>query len=189
MVSVDEDLSWETYIRLSLDSSSIVANIDETSRVLPRKLHPGLYDNSIKDVSMLGEQEVGNSSSNGSGGSLQHVVYSKPRCEEGVPGFPDFPDCWQGETSSRGCRGSHRGEITSNQGSSRHPRRLIRQAVNTFGIAKEPGVMRKGKRIKIRLREKRKMRRMEKAAKLHERVRRRSDMGAICRGLAKIVCK
>jgi hypothetical protein len=198
--SVDEDLAWATSVGLSLDSSSIVVNIDEATRVLPRELHPRLYDDSIKDVTMMMEEQLSvvNSASNvGRGDRSRHA--SKTGGDGGVPGFPDFPDCWQGEASSTTrCRGGRGGtDMTANRGTSRHARSrrsIPRRAVNKFGIVAGKSLAaaaaaKRGNEIKIRLREERKTSRMDRDAKLRERRRRRSDMGIICRGLENVKCK
>lgn len=182
MASVDDDLAWTTSQRLSL-GSSIVSDLDLTPCVLPRKLHPGLYNNSMNDVSMRQQRD---SSPNENDVRIETITNG-----EGVPGFPDFPDCWQGETSSERIKniGINRGrKWKTPTDSQRHQRRLFRRAVNTVGIAK-PAAVCKAKEIKKRLREKRRTRRMEKVEKLRERRRRKSDMGAICRGVESIICK
>ena len=117
----------------------------------------------------------------------------------GVAGFPDFPDCWQGEPSSeRQCQNRERncktGVMTSNNRRNqrrRHDQRrlMVRQAVNTYGIIKSTNVIKKGNNeIKKRLREKRRLQRIEYIAKLRERVKQKQDMGAIIRGLKLIKC-
>ena len=186
--SVDKDLASATSRRLSLGTSIVADLIELTSCVLPRKLYPGLYNNSMNDVSMR-QQRLG--------GSPDENKYNMDSTSgEGVPGFPDFPDCWQGETSieriknNESGRGGHRWKTTGNQSRHQQRKRLLRQAVNTHGISKTTAAAAsKGKEIKKRLREKRRIRRLEEAAKLRERRRRKSDIGAICRGLESIRCE
>jgi hypothetical protein len=218
--TVDDDLARATSVGLSLDSSSIVVNIvGEMTRVLlPRELHPGLYDNSIGDASMTdyimegrsSSSSVGNDDraySNGNrsrraskagGGGDDDDDDSGGGGNGGVPGFPDFPDRWQGEASiARGRRiGWGGSEMSPNRGPTRHARSIVRRAVNKYGIVvgrKSPAAMaaasRGGDGIKIRMREERRARRSEREAKLRERRKRKSDMGIIRRGLENIECK
>jgi hypothetical protein len=173
--AIDDDLARSVSQSLSLGSSTLVNFTKITSVVvLPRNLHPGLYNNSMNDV------------------HLNNVI--------GVAGFPDFPDCWQGEPSSvRQCQNRERKCNTSvmmtsnnrrNQRRQHHQRRLmVRQAVNTFGIIKSTNVIKKGNNeIKKRLHEKRRLQRIEYIAKLRERVKQKQDMGAIIRGMELIKC-
>jgi len=169
--TIDEDLARSASQSLSLGSSIVVNFNKSTSVVLPRNLHPGLYYNSMNDV------------------HLHHDISA------GVPGFPDFPKCWQGESSSeRRCVNHERkykpDAASSNRNQRRHQRRLVRHyAVNKFGMIKSTNVIKWGSNeIKIRLREKRRLQRKEYIAKLHERVKRKQDMRAICRGLESIKC-
>ena len=168
-----DDLARSVSQSLSL-GSSVLVNFNKLTSVvvLPHNLHPGLYNNSMKDV------------------QLNNV---------GVAGFPDFPDCWQGEPSSeRQCQNRERkcktGVMTSNNRRNqrrRHDQRrlMVRQAVNTYGIIKSTNVIKKGNNeIKKRLREKRRLQRIEYIAKLRERVKQKQDMGAIIRGLKLIKC-
>ena len=167
---------------------SIVAHIKNSSSMLPRKLHHGLYTNSLSDVSMM---SVCNNTNINNGRSM---VSNKNICRGPPPGFPDFPDCWQGETSS--ARRQHNIDdsivmhladkkrsgqnkcTTSKAKSKRQQRRLKRNAVNV-GAAKT---------IKKRLRDERPVRRIEKVDKLQKQRRRKRDMGNLCRGLASIKC-
>ncbi len=197
--SVDEDLASATYQRLSIGPSIVADLIELTSCVLPRKLHPGLYDNSMKDVSMR-QRHHGDSNPD----ENKHInTGTQPAGGRGVPGFPDFPDCWQGETSierMNNCGGKGRGggrkwKTTSNYNSNRshgrqRRRRLSsRQSADAHGISKPVVVARKGKEIKKRLREERRMRRIKKASKLRERRGREGDVGAICRRLESVRCE
>jgi len=168
--TIDEDLARSASQSLSLGSSIVVNFNKSTSVVLPRNLHPGLYYNSMNDV------------------HLQDI-------SAGVPGFPDFPECWQGEPSSerrsvnreRQCKPD---AASSSRNQRRHQRRLVRHyAVNKFGMIKSANVAKRGSNeIKIQLREKRRLQRKEYIAKLRERVKRKQDMRAICRGLEWIKC-
>lgn len=201
-VDVDEDLAFATSQRLSLGPSIVTDLIELASCVLPRKLYPGLYDNSMNDTSMSKQQRPGGGTSPDDENKECNMVDSATSGEEGVPGFPDFPDCWQGETSIERIKnndgsggrggGDHKWKTTGNQSRHRVQRKslLRRQAVNTYGIPKiATAAKRKGKEIKKHLREKRRIRRLEVVAKLHERRGRKSDMGSICRGLESIGCK
>jgi len=191
--SVDEDLAFATSRRLSLGPSIVVDLVELTSCVLPRKLYPGLYDNSMNDASMSKQQRLGGGSPDDEN---KYNIVASTTSGEGVPGFPDFPDCWQGETSIERIKngGSVRGggrkwKTTGNQSRCKQRTRLVRQAVNTHGISKTAAAKRKGKEIKKHLREKRRIRKLEQVAKLHERRGRKCGIGAICRGLESIGCK
>eukprot|EP00571_Detonula_confervacea_P014406 CAMPEP_0172303790 /NCGR_PEP_ID=MMETSP1058-20130122/5307_1 /TAXON_ID=83371 /ORGANISM="Detonula confervacea, Strain CCMP 353" /LENGTH=180 /DNA_ID=CAMNT_0013014771 /DNA_START=77 /DNA_END=619 /DNA_ORIENTATION=+ len=180
MTSVDEDLARVTSQSLSM-GSSVVTNLESSSCVLPRKLHPSLYNNSMSDVSMTMSQQCKNTKNDNNSSSCG-----------GTPGFPDFPDCWQGETcgerdnSMRDCADKNRGQKwkTNPRSKRQQQRQLVRKAVNINGT-KPAGT---GKKIKKRLRDERRMRRIEKVVKLQERRRRKRDMGNICQGLASIKC-
>jgi len=176
--SVDDDLAQVMSQRLSM-GSSIVADLQSSSSVLPRKLHPNLYINSMRDISMTTSQQDCK--------STIHNNYSSS-CE-GIPGFPDFPDCWQGETSGQRKNIRSMSHADKNRGqkwknTNAKSKRLIRKAVNMNGN-KAAGA---GKEVKKRLRDERRMRRIEKIATLQERRRRKIDMGKICQGLASINC-
>lgn len=196
--SVDDDLANVTSKSLTM-GPSIVAHLEYSSSVLPRKLHHGLYTNSLSDVSMM---SVCNNTNINNGRSM---VSNKNICRGPPPGFPDFPDCWQGETSS--ARRQHNIDdsivmhladkkrsgqnkcTTSKAKSKRQQRRLKRNAVNTYGITKRPAAaVGAGKTIKKRLRDERRVRRIEKVNKLQKQRRRKRDMGNLCRGLASIKC-
>lgn len=168
--TIDEDLARSASQSLSLGLSVVVDFIKSSLVVLPRNLHPGLYNNSMNDVHLLHDNN-------------------------GVPGFPDFPKCWQGEPSSeRQCnanRGARKCKIAaagSNRNQRRHQRRLVRHAVNNFGIIKPTTTKKSNNDIKKRLREKRRLQRIEFIVNLREQVKQKHDVGAICRGLESIKC-
>mmetsp|Transcript_5560 Transcript_5560/g.10134 ORF Transcript_5560/g.10134 Transcript_5560/m.10134 type:complete len:255 (-) Transcript_5560:226-990(-) len=175
--SIDEDLARVTSQSLTM-GSSIVTDLPNSSVVVfPHKLHPALYNNSMADASM--------SSSNNNNSSS---------CK-GTPGFPDFPDCWQGQTSagerqikdvSMDKTHTTRKWRVNNAKAKKQQRRLIRKAVNPAGTA---SCVQQGKEIKKRLRGDRRIRRKEKAAQLQQRRQRKREMGNICQGLASINCK
>eukprot|EP00578_Thalassiosira_sp_NH16_P018081 CAMPEP_0181109998 /NCGR_PEP_ID=MMETSP1071-20121207/18481_1 /TAXON_ID=35127 /ORGANISM="Thalassiosira sp., Strain NH16" /LENGTH=190 /DNA_ID=CAMNT_0023193743 /DNA_START=58 /DNA_END=630 /DNA_ORIENTATION=+ len=190
MTSVDEDLARFTSKSLSM-GSSLIRHIDSSSCVLPRKLHPSLYNSSLKDVYMGSGQKC-NNGNHGDGGAPNRTFTSGG----GVPGFPDFPDCWQGGEISEGRRNDvqmgradkkrmQKWRAKTNARLNRqHQQRLVRKAVNTSGINKR--AVGNGKEIKKGLRDERRMRRIEKIVKLQERRRRKREMGDICRSLASI---
>lgn len=164
--TIDEDLARSATQSLSLGTSVVVNFMKSSSVVLPRNLHPGLYNNSMNDVHLH---------------------------DNGVPGFPDFPKCWQGEPSSeRQCQNRARrckiAAASSNRNQQRHQRQLVRHAVNKFGIIKSTTIKKGNNDIKKRLREKRRLQRIAHIGKLRERVKQKQDMGAICRGLESIKC-
>mmetsp|Transcript_7241 Transcript_7241/g.15663 ORF Transcript_7241/g.15663 Transcript_7241/m.15663 type:complete len:248 (+) Transcript_7241:88-831(+) len=175
--SVDEDLARVTSLSLTM-GSSIVTDLPNSSVVVfPRKLHPALYNNSMADASM--------SSSNNNNSSS---------CK-GTPGFPDFPDCWQGQTSagerqikdvSMDKKRTTRKWRGNNAKAKKQQRRLIRKAVNPAGTT---SCVQRGKELKKRLRGDRRIHRKEKAAQLQQRRQRKREMGNICQGLASINCK
>ncbi|KAL9182078.1 hypothetical protein ACHAXT_012421 [Thalassiosira profunda] len=166
-VSVDDDLARATSQSLSM-GSSVVTSIQTAACVLPRKLHPALYCNSLGDVAMTQSGSV-------SGG--------------GVPGFPDFPDCWQAESSAdrspardASMGKKHCRKWKANAAAKRKQRRLVRKAVNTVPSSGA------GKEIKRKLKEERRLRRSGKVKQLQERRRRKREMGSICQGLASMKC-
>ena len=192
--TVDDDLA-KVAPHLSM-GPSIVAHIEYSSSMLPHKLHPGLYTNSLSDVYM--------NHNNTNMNNDRSMIRNKKICCGPPPGFPDFPDCWQGETSSvqrqhnsddtimhlADKKRSGQNKCTSSKAKSkRQQRRLKRNAVNVYGITKRPpATVGTGKTIKKRLRNERRVRRIEKVNKLQERLRRKRDMGNLCRGLASIKC-
>jgi len=177
--SIDNDLV-ETTKRLSM-GASIVTNLDSSSIcVLPmKKLHPGLYNSSLSDISM-GNQRHGDANKN----------------NIGVPGFPEFPDCWQGETPQRNKNDismsyadkKHKNKCTTTSKAKikRQRRRIIRSAVNIIPKKYNTGCT--GKTIKKRNRDQRKMRRIEKVAQLQNRRRRKREIGILCKGFSSIKC-
>lgn len=136
---------------------------------MPRQLHPSLYNNSLNDVPMT-PMSTPNRSINISS------------CQ-GVPGFPDFPDVWQGETSEKrqtindGMDKKHSKKWKINNARTKRQERRVRKAVNLFGTGKE---------IKKRLRDERRIRRKDKVVQLQQRRERKKGMGDICRGLAVV---
>jgi hypothetical protein len=105
----DDDLAKAASTSLWIGSQEVVvlssANFQE-----PTKKHPGLYSATISDTTM------GTSSM-------------------GVPGFPDFPDCWMGESSSSDA--ATRTQATTTTGitakgkrAQRKQKRIVRKAVN-----------------------------------------------------------
>ena len=197
--SVDDDLAKVVASQLSM-GPSIVAHLEYSSSMLPTKLHHGLYTNSLSDISM--KSVCNNTNINND----RSMLSNKNICRGPPPEFPDFPDCWQGETSSS--RRQHNIDddsivmhladkkrsgqnkcTTSKAKSKRQQRRLKRNAVNAYGITKRPAAaVGAGKTIKKQLRDERRVRRIEKVNKLQERRRRKRDMGNLCRGLASIKC-
>ncbi|KAL7524210.1 hypothetical protein ACHAWF_000863 [Thalassiosira exigua] len=168
--------------------SSIVTDIVEPCCVLPHRLHPGLYNNSLGDISMAQP-----CSGNDCNGAISNDMEEKKHSSSGVPGFPDFPDFWQGETTSdrkqrNGPGDKIRGQKWRTKKAARAKRqqmRIIRKAVNISGT-RASGT---GKQIKKKKRNERRARRIERVANLQDRRKRKKDMGEICRGLASIGCK
>lgn len=126
-------------------------------------------------------------------------------CRSGVPGFPDFPDCWDGieppstpKMSNRknNKQNSHHHVSNNKKGKQTrccHRGKIHRSAVNApFGSraasASSTIVSRSntGKEMKRNARDERKLRRIAKVTQLKERRRRKKDMGDICRGMAAI---
>jgi len=123
----------------------------------------------------------------------------------GVPGFPDFPDCWDGieppstpKMSNRqnNKQNSHHHGGSSKKGKQKrccHRRKIHRTAVNApFGSRASSAAVtissrsNTGKEMKRNARDERKLRRIVKVTQLKERRRRKRDMGDICRGMAAI---
>ena len=188
--SIDNDLV-ETTKRLSM-GASIVTNLDSSICILPmKKLHPGLYNSSLSDISMSTQRHDTISKND-----KNNVINE---CTIGVPGFPDFPDCWQGETSQRRNKGDismsyadkkHKNKCstTSKAKIKRQRRRIVRSAVNIIPKKYTSDIVCTGKTIKKRNRDQRKMRRIEKVAQLQNRRRRKREIGLLCKGLSSIKC-
>ena len=184
--SFDNDLV-ETTKRLSM-GASIVANLDSNTCALPKKLHLGIYNSSLSDISMSTQRH-----------DTMSNKKNVDKCTIGVPGFPEFPDCWQGETSQRRNKGDismsyadkkHKNKCatTSKAKIKRQRRRIIRSAVNIIPKKYTSDIGCTGKTIKKRNRDQRKMRRIEKVAQLQNRRRRKRVMGFLCKGLSSIKC-
>uniref|UniRef100_A0A7S0AFB2 Uncharacterized protein n=1 Tax=Minutocellus polymorphus TaxID=265543 RepID=A0A7S0AFB2_9STRA len=78
--------------------------------------------------------------------------------------------------------------------SKRQQRRMARKAVNIpYGSSTSrngnPGGIGAGKELKRRLRDQRRLKRIEMVVKLQEKRRRKREMGDMCRGMASIKCK
>ena len=189
---------------------------------LPKKLHMGLYTNTLGDASMSAFS--GMVAADGSGG--------------GVPGFPDFPDFWLGQPSAKEANGNNKkkeqarntkhaqrrrasptadatvddelckkvsslfaqakakGKDRTISISKRRQRRIVRKAVNIpYGSSSRTGAkpnpcgLGAGKELKRRLRDQRRLKRIEMVVKLQEKRRRKREMGDICRSMAAIKCK
>jgi hypothetical protein len=122
--SVDEALSQLASSSLSIVTSREIVKF-ETRYALPSKSHAGLYgySSSLLDTDATMNDSKSNSSS---------------AKDTGVPGFPDFPDCWGGEEGgvvvwmrnppSASAKGNEKRAQSKN-------RRIVRQAVNAAGIS------------------------------------------------------
>ena len=217
MASIDEELARATSHGLSM-GAVILNDLQRTSCVLPSKRHHALYNNNpllVGDISMamsrhctIGDNNSSNSNHNHTKNIGLHYQHQhSSNSGGGVPCFPDFPEVWQGESSStkeqKNRNKSNTDQRMSNANkkhngpnwkkstaakSKRQQRRLIRKAVNVVGTTtKAFGMV--GKDVKKRQRDERRLRRIEKVVKLQQRRRRKRDMGDICRGLASIRCK
>ena len=178
MASIDDDLAQATSQRLSM-GSSVVEDCKNVSCVLPSKLHPSLYNNSLGDVSMMLLPPLNNNINNSKGNNeKREQLRQKLKVDVGVPGFPDFPGCWQGTSSAASQRKG--GDTTMHHADKKHSkkciktkrqikrqqqRQIVRKAVNTSGIPKSN----QGKVIKNILRNERRLRRIERVVKLQER--------------------
>ena len=97
---------------------SIVDKIGDSFVMLPSKLlHPGLYDCSLRDISMVTAAAATKTPP-----TLHSYSDRNGGREGGVPGFPDFPDFWTGDVSSAyrhdNVRGGFKQNATKNQKSS-----------------------------------------------------------------------
>ena len=203
--SIDDELAKVTNESLSM-GTSIVKNMDNISFVLPprHKLHFGLYINTSTSP------EINKSSSvTATANSLKYHLESMQLGEEntangsdGVPGFPDFPACWNGGTpstpkaSNRNSNNRQTNKFsTSKSNQKRCHRRIRRTAVNIpFGSSSSSSTTTRaaavslspGRAMKKCARNERKLRRIAKVVQLKERRRRKKDIGDICRGMAAI---
>ena len=216
--SIDEELARAATTSLSMGPATVDG--PWYGFALPRKLHMGLYSNTLGDASMsAGERSTGD----GSGG---------------VPGFPDFPDFWVATTSAKEgnanvkkkahttkkkqaprrrtkpsaddtiddelCKkvsslfahAKVRGKNQTISNSKRRQRRIVRKAVNIpYGSSSHTGTnanpcgLGAGKELKRRLRDQRRLKRIEMVVKLQEKRRMKREMGDICRSMASISCK
>ena len=181
--SVDEDLAHATSLSLTM-GASVVTNVQTPSYVIPSKLHPSLYNNSLlSDVSMMTlTASLSKLSSSNINDDNNNINILSPRTEVGVPGFPDFPDCWMGEPSKK--RNPSKKWKINTAKAKRQQRRAVQKAVNHAGII---GNQIK-KRQNIEQRMGRRVRRQEKVALLKKRSERKRAMGSICRGLSSLKC-
>ncbi|KAL3786005.1 hypothetical protein ACHAWO_012203 [Cyclotella atomus] len=163
MKSLDDELA-EATSNLTVGPSPITKL--DTSFVMPpqHKLHPNLYNNSMRDIAM----DVKTTSLN-------------TNTSNGVPGFPDFPDMWTGESSSKFKQ--HKSPCCTPK-----RKKVVRKAVNTpFGSTTVSRIS-ISKTIKLKKRAERKLHRLEKCIRLNEKRRRKKDMGDLCRSMAGM-CK
>ena len=200
--SIDDELAKAADDSLSM-GTSIVKDMNNISFVLPprHKLHPNLYINTTHDDDATSPTAVTNSL-NCHLASMQLTTDDKNEsCNNrgeisaaGVPGFPDFPNCWAGQpstpkASNRNSNKQRNKFSRSNKGQQRRCHRRIRRIpVNVpFGAVPSPSSSSSpSKEMKRMSRDARKLRRMVKAVQLKERRRRKKDMGDICRGIAAI---
>jgi hypothetical protein len=182
--SVDEDLARAASKSLTM-GPAVVRDI-WYQFAIPQKLHPDLYKTSMSDSLMedsacsSADQQAGGKSASGG---------------DGVPGFPDFPDFWQGE-SSAAVVGMRKSRLrTPTRVKHRQRQQLVRKAVNVpYGSTKTTKAsppaagIRTGKDLKKRLRDQRRMLRIEKIVKLQERRSRKKGIGDICRGISSLKC-
>ena len=197
--SVDDDLAKATNENLSM-GTSIVKDMDNISFVLPprHKLHLGLYINTaMASPETKSTTSVTTNTLNCHLASMQ--LGGENAVNGGVPGFPDFPDCWAGgqpSTPKASNRNSTRqtNKFSNSKGKQKRcHRRIRRTAVNIpFGSASTSSFSRAavslspGRDMKKCARDERKLRRIAKVVQLKERRRRKKDMGDICRGMAAI---
>mmetsp|Transcript_29581 Transcript_29581/g.65161 ORF Transcript_29581/g.65161 Transcript_29581/m.65161 type:complete len:213 (-) Transcript_29581:75-713(-) len=191
--SVDDALAQATSKSLTMGPSTV--DRPWYAFALPKKLHPGLYTSTLGDAPMTttGSSSAENRKKYGNG----------DKSTGGVPGFPEFPDFWQGESSAE--RKNNKGRQDSDASLStaerrgtakttarirRRQKRMVRKAVNpTHGSAtRTPGGMGAGRELKRRLRDQRRLRRIEMVVKLQEKRRRKNEMREVCRGMASIKC-
>jgi hypothetical protein len=129
--TVDEDLSQLTASTLTISQTKEITKCSDIDFQLPKKLHAGLYeykfeyeDQQRKSTLMLGDSST----------------MSGP--EEGVPGFPDFPDCWCGEEGWAVWEKTAKKEYETSKKAWRRNKattrrmRLQRPAVNAVGLRK-----------------------------------------------------
>jgi hypothetical protein len=103
----DDDLAKAALTSLWIGSQEVV-DLASANFQEPIKKHPGLYSATISDTTM---------------------------CSMGVPGFPDFPDCWMGGESypsSSIAAAASRNKATNNKDkrAQRKQKRIVRKAVN-----------------------------------------------------------
>ena len=224
---IDEELARAATASLSMGPATVDG--PWYNFALPKKLHMGLYSNTLGDASMAAPSENDNNGKNA--------------CGSGVPGFPDFPDFWvAGEPSAKAKDGNDnvknanqahttknkqaqrkgtppsadaaiddelckkvsslfaqakaRGKDRAISNSKRRQRRIVRKAVNVpYGASSRTGTkanpcgLGAGKELKRRLRDQRRLKRIEMVVKLQEKRRRKREMGDICRSMASISCK
>jgi hypothetical protein len=84
--TVDEDLSQLTASTLTISQTKEITECSDIDFQLPKKLHAGLYEYKFEHEYQQRKRTLMLADSSTRDGS-----------EEGVPGFPDFPDCWCGE--------------------------------------------------------------------------------------------
>mmetsp|Transcript_12042 Transcript_12042/g.17978 ORF Transcript_12042/g.17978 Transcript_12042/m.17978 type:complete len:229 (+) Transcript_12042:149-835(+) len=198
--SVDDDLAKATNESLSM-GTSIVKDMDNISFVLPprHKLHLGLYINTAAASPETKSITSVTNTLNCHLASMQ--LGGENAVNGGVPGFPDFPDCWAGgqpSTPKASNRNSTRqtNKFSNSKGKQKRcHRRIRRTAVNIpFGsastssssFARAAVSLSPGRDMKKCARDERKLRRIAKVVQIKERRRRKKDMGDICRGMAAI---
>lgn len=172
--NADEELARAVSSALNLGPSEVTKSNHE-NYTLPKDSHKGLYDSTIGDCHM--ENSL-----------CSNKSYLSSKVEDGVPGFPDFPCFWAGETGGAKLRKKLRKQMNSAKArrAERRLNKIARSAVNLYGTRSEAVTIAKTvKRIhKKTMKNKKKLKRDMAKAKLERKRKNKKDMNELSKGLA-----
>lgn len=169
--SVDDELARSASQSLNIAPSKDVVRIDDSNFQTPKTLHAGLYSSSLSDSLMESAEN-----------SSQELV-DRGVSAGGVPGFPDFPDCWGGETGSERRQqrvprssASKAQSIKCKRNARKQRRLLVRKAVNFIPSSRQRKAELKEHKRKLRMRilisRKQKVQRKQNMSELNQQLSR-----------------
>jgi hypothetical protein len=185
----DHHLSQMVSTSLTISQTKEITKIDTSAYRLPNKLHAGLYEkrrgcNLHVDTSIMAE--------------LLPDGTPPIRNNNGVPGFPDFPDSWCGEegwatwqrippnAATNKTQRRQRAEDIQQAHQSMVLRHIKRQAVNVAGLSKRPPRTKAGYKPSTA---KTKPHKLDRRRKIVKQLRHRREMASLRKNLKALTCK
>ena len=183
----EEDLSHMISTSLTISQTKEITKIDTSSFCFPKKVHHGLYERLGKtlyvDTSLTA--------------TIPDEAPPIRNNNNGVPGFPEFPDSWCGEegwatwqrvppnTTNKTQRRQLAEEIQKGH-QSMVLKRLRRQAVNVAGLPKRPSRTKTGYKPATA---KSKTHKLDRRRKMVQQLRHRREMASLRKNLKALKCK